>query len=611
MNTLAEGVVKDIIKKMRLNPITTETVLKLTLICFSGFCNCLTNGVYEAKYLKYKLEDTIQSNEVDKSFDLLFQQSSLNNDFLKNFLENISHNNITKDMWRDIIEYLIQDVLVSKNIKELATPEFIDQLCLHLLNPKEGTFYDGAAGVGSTVISAKIFSEQLKIYAQELNPLYHSILTLRAYIHGIDCACIRCGDTLTEPQFIKNATELQTFDYSVMFPPIGINRKYHHMQFEQDKFKRFAPYSPPLLSAEWYFIQHQYASLNATGKGIAIIPSGCLYNGMMEPIREKILAENAVECVISLPPNLLSYTAMPLHLLILNKNKHKNDNARILFIRAEELFEQYKTDYKKGSEEILKEITDIYNTEETREGISRIVPVSRLENSILLPSRYIQKPIEDEVFGRITVTELYEDDRWTQLKTTGTFYRGVNLSASSKGTNLTEAKIINYTDVQNGTLCLDGIQKREVTWSAFEKNRVKAGDILISCKGTAIKICVVPEHDEPLLLSANFIGIHIDPTKYDPNFIKYYLESPVGQSCLSRIQVGTSIFTLAGRDLEMLPVPCLSLKKQKEYVNELIHTEKIIYEQIEDLYTRSAKAKWDFYTKIGLGEIITKENDSL
>ena len=39
-------------------------------------------------------------------------------------------------------------------------------------------------------------------------------------------------------------------------------------------------------------------------------------------------------------------------------------------------------------------------------------------------------------------------------------------------------------------------------------------------------------------------------------------------------------------------------------------TENIIYKQIEDLYTQAAQAKWDFYMEIGLGKIMTKENNS-
>ena len=588
--------------------ISMEDACKLIILSFAGFCKCLAKNIYEVDYIKYKVKDKVNSIDINKSFELIFTYSNIKDDFVKHFLEKISIDDMTQEIWRDIIEFLIHDILIYRNFRELETPEFIDRLNLAILSPKEGTFYDGSAGMGSTIVSAIKYENHLEIYAQEINALFHAIMTLRLYVHNVSCKNICCGDTLTEPLFVK-ANQLQAFDYSIMYPPIGNVRKDYEDIIANDRYGRFNHIRYSSSSSEWLFVMHQYASLNDGGKGITVLPSGFFFNEAVREVRRILIEEGAVECVISLPSNMISYTKVPLYLLVMSKARKENVNSNILFIRADELFEQYKTDYKKGSDAILNQIIDIYRNKKEQACISKMIPSSKLENQILLPSRYIQKTIKVNKIGNVSVREP-RGDSWIPLREAGTLYRGINVSVSSKGAHLSEQKIINYTDVQDGELCLKDIQTRRISYNTrFEKSMVQEGDLLISCKGTSIKICVVPKHDEELILSANFIGIHIDSSKYDPYFIKYYLESPAGQSFLLRRQVGTSIFTLAVRDLEEIPVPLLSRENQKNYLDELIYKEKIIYEQIENLYTQSAKAKWDFYMKIGLGKIMMKEDD--
>lgn len=211
------------------------------------------------------------------------------------------------------------------------------------------------------------------------------------------------------------------------------------------------------------------------------------------------------------------------------------------------------------------------------------------------------------MFGTLAIEEPKKGE-WNTLKNVGGFYRGINITASSKSNSLTKYKVVNYTDVQNGRLNEEGVSEFLLNANTnYEKNTLCEGDILISCKGTAIKVCIVPKIKEKLLLSVNFIGIHIDKAKYDPKFVKYYLESPAGRSFLVKRQIGTSIYMLSLKDLQEIPIPDIPLEFQKEYVEELEEKEKEIAKQVKALEEKSAMAKWDFYEKIGLTKFMTKE----
>lgn len=598
---------KSLIRSTCAIPVTAEDASKLLLLSFAGFCGMISD-MCDINYIKYKISETCGSNTITHAFRYIFDYAAANDYFLRKFVSETIKYNLGAEDWKNIFEYVLKNVFFSAGTKELETPEFVDRLSMAILNPESGSFYDGAAGVGSSLIYAKEYTPSLKIYAQEKNALYHAVLVLRAHIHGIDSTNIMCGDTLTDPKFYFGR-RVDRFDCSYIFPPIGSTRKDCSDIIEYDKFERFYRFlGRTMMPEEWLFAMHQYASLNSDGRGITVLPSGCLFNESMYRVRRELVNEGAVECVISLPPNMLSYKKTPLHLLVLKKTLY--ENSEILFIKADKLFEQYKTDYKKGSEEILKKIVSVYRTGEELPGISKRVKRDMLEGAILLPSRYVQDTVKLRGIGDIAVNEPHDGGDWSKLKYTGEFYRGINISTAKKNGSPVTRKIINYSDVQEGRLLTDGIQSHELGNAAnFEKSTVRTGDLLISCKGTAIKICVVPENCGEILLSANFIGIHIDNSRYNPYFLQRYLESPVGQSMLLRRQVGTSILTLAARDLEEIPVPRIEYDKQTEYVNKLIYEETRIREEISALYTRSDKAKWDFYMQIGLGEIMTKEEN--
>lgn len=596
--------INDFTQMKQLNRKFKEEVIILTIcVCFAGFCGVELTEEIPPVYLKYKINDIFKSNHIAKVYEKLIDYSSKATASYKSF-KNV-FKNYSKEDFKNAIENLITELEAFPNYSSCESPESLNKLCISLLNPTSGSFYDGASGLGNSIIEEKKHSSQINVFGQEVNFVFHALCILRCYLYGIESENVVCGDTISEPNHTVYGGMLKKFDYSVMFPPIGVKVKNYETEICSDFFGRFYPTHSSSLTMEWFFIEHQLATLKDDGRGVSIVPSGCLYNSSSEHIREKIVSENVLECVISLPQNMLTYTKVPMNLLVFNKKK-KSD-CGILFIKGEELFKKYKGDYKKVSREIIEEISEIYRNFEEIHGISKIVDVKNFNEAVLLPGRYVTKPIKTELFGNIIVEEPQKGN-WKKLKDTGKIYRGVNITAYSKSESLSEFKVINYTDVQNGELIEESVGKFYLNSGVnYEKNTVREGDILISCKGTSIKVCAVPPQKENLLLSVNFIGIRINKEKYDTNFVKYFLESPVGQSFLLQRQIGTSVFMLSAKDIAEIPIPDIPVSEQKKLVSELMEKEKIIYEQIRDLYSQSEKTKWYFYKKAGVTEIVKRE----
>ena len=526
----------------------------------------------------------------------------------------IQNNGVLKNTMDTIIKEELHQQLRS----EIGTPSQLNHLCMEILKPIDGSFYDGTAGIGSTIIDAHLYSQansgNLEINSQDIDTLCHAIEALRAFLYEINSCFMYCGDTLVAPQTILDNRSLKTFDYSVMFPPLGLSWKNISEQVYADLYDRFTLGFPPTSSADWLFVQHQFASLKEGGKGIIALPSGALFNAATGKMREAAIRAGIIECIIALPPGMLPYTGIPINLMVISKTK--NPHTQVLMIQAESLLQDMRStrikDASKLDESKIKLICELYQERNSVDGVSASVDINLLSNNdwVLLPSRYIRNKSVETEYGQLII-ENPEGDVWRTLSDVGLFYKGINVAPSTNIDETGEYKIINLGDVQNGEVQIDHLARYNLTTNVnIQKYRALPGDLLISSKGNIIKICVVPHHTEQVLLSINFIGIRVNQSKYNPSFVKYYLESPAGQVFLQNKQVGTSITTLTARDLEEILIPALPLELQDRHTQELIDIEENIKQELKLLYTQSKQAKWDFYQNIGLGGIMKKGESS-
>jgi len=596
-------------------PYTINSLISGLCACFSAYLGIerYPKELITSEFLCYAVLAEISKkqypSQLAKAFETLCNFIS-NDNLLRELCHTIKDSAFSSDL-KDLFETLVTGELLRLLKSEMGTPPQLNKLCIKLLNPINGTFYDGVAGIGSTAIDAFLFTQdkggKLDICTQEINSLGHAVSVLRAFLHKIKSHSMYCGDTLTEPMTIKCGS-LQTFDFSIMFPPFGLSWKNDVHQIYRDIYNRFAFGFPPTSSADWLFVQHQYASLRENGKGIIALPSGALFNAATSRIRKEVICAGIVECIITLPPGMVPYTGIPISLMVISKTKKAD--AQVLMIQAEGLFKDTPSARLKDASILdgfnINSICEIYRERTQISGASTLVDISTLEKNdwVLLPSRYTGSGIIETEYGRLMI-DYPIGDNWLPLRRVGSFYRGINVAPHSVADEEGPFKIINLADVKNGEINPGHLARYRLTGGAnIQKYEALPGDVLVSCKGVAIKICVVPPHAENILLSINFIGIRVNRSIFNPLFIKYYLESPAGQVLLQAKQVGTSITTLSTRDLEEIPLPHLSLEKQNQYVQKLVDIEHQIHSEMERLYTQSKEAKWKFYQEIGLGEIM-------
>lgn len=614
--------VGSILDKVRIYTLTNESVIAniLCLLVGNSFEVSVNDIIEKSSASSEKFEIVLGSyfpNRNETVYNAM--KSLLGHKVNDKVFDLLSHEILENAMWSDyrcpIVDYLIDVILCEQLQPEIQTPEWLNRLSIALLNPVEGNFYDGVAGVCGTAVEVYRHSQKnhgnIDIYTQEINEFLYFVSVIRTFLEGIPNISHACGDTIEDPEYQKE-DKLQTYDYSIMFPPLGTMKQVEDTLLVHDKFNRFLWSSSVRIGWDWAFALHQIASLNEHGKGVMCMFSGAFFNTQSKLIRTEIIQSGMIECIIAIPANSLSFSAVPVNIIVFNKNRKRE--SKILMIDAQELMQTNAVSSKKSyvlNEEGIQKITKIYANKSEEAQISKLVSSSELVDADLMPTRYVKKITLDTVeFGTISISPNFEAamkaSDWKTIKDVAEVRVGVNNSKVAEQSDDGNIKIIKLSDVQNGSLILKDTKKYCLIKDiSLEKYRVRCGDVLLSCKGSAIKTCMIPQTEEFIVASANFVTLRTDSKVIHPLYLRYYLESPVGMYLIKSKQVGSSIVMLKTKEVCDIPIPYIPLQNQMKLIEELQSKEKFVQEEISKLTHMLRKSKMNFYKEVGLMNVMT------
>lgn len=592
----------------------------LILCCVIGYVQSKTTKndnyikrILRASDIKEEFQNLLSSIEKENEqlkgvFSCLNLELNIQNDILYKLLSNINEIEIAENQWKEVFEIVISQINESnlRFTSELSTPVYLNKLGIDLLEPKEGNFYDGTCGEGGSLQEANSYAVskgiKLKLYGQEINSRAWAICKIRLFLNDVINSDVKLGNTLTNPMFTEK-NQLMRFDRILMNPPLAYCWKEDSSHIENDKYNRFVFGKPPVSNGEWLFISHIIKSLNEDGRAVVTTTSGALFRGAKEEeIRKNILNIDCVEAIISLA-GVLTSTSIPVNLLVINMKKDESMKNKILFINAEDMYQKNKNQ-KILTEQHINKIVDIYRNKKEIEEISAIVDIKNLENANLLPNKNVLKTeFTNAEVGKIKFNKNKLDElrKCQTLKDLGDFYRGINVIGSKVEESETgEYKIINLSDVKNGEIDVDSLTRYNLKDNArVESYSVKKGDILISNRGVTTKIGIVPNCDEKILISQNFIGFRLKADN-NPNYIKRYLESPLGEYLISNKQSGTAISTLNIKDLKDIHVILVEEDEQREIIQAYENEKKEIELKIEELNKKLMDIKLNLYKDMGI-----------
>ena len=257
-------------------------------------------------------------------------------------LGNYADNSI--DAFGDAYEYLMTMYASSagKSGGEFFTPQEVSELLarITLVGKKSvNKVYDPACGSGSLLLQyAKVLGKdnvENGFFGQEINITTYNLCRINMFLHDINYEKfdIAHGDTLTDPVHWDD----QPFEAIVSNPPYSINWDGNSNSLLIDD-PRFSPAGvlAPKSKADLAFTMHILHWLATNGTAAIVEFPGVMYrSGAEQKIRQYLVDNNFVDCVIQLPPDLFFGTGIQTCILVLKKSKKDNN---ILFVNAEREF---------------------------------------------------------------------------------------------------------------------------------------------------------------------------------------------------------------------------------------------------------------------------------
>ncbi len=226
-------------------------------------------------------------------------------------------------------------------------------------------------------------------FGQEINMTNFNLARMNMFLHNVNYNnfSIRRGDTLINPLH----GDEKPFDAIVSNPPYSI-------KWIGDKDptlindERFAPAGKlaPKSYADYAFIMHSLAYLSSKGRAAIVCFPGIFYRkGAEKTIRQYLVDNNFIDCVIQLPENLFFGTSIATCVLVMAKNKTEN---KILFIDASKEFKK-ETNNNILEENNIETIVEEFKNREEKEYFSRYVDIDEIvENDYNLSvSTYVEK----------------------------------------------------------------------------------------------------------------------------------------------------------------------------------------------------------------------------
>lgn len=300
-----------------------------------------------------------------------------------------------------------------KRAGEFYTPSSIVRTLVEVLEPYNGRVYDPACGAGGMFVQSANFVKNhhgnirdLSVYGQEANPTTWKLAQMNLAIRGIEADL---GETYADTFFNEQHPTLRA-DFVMANPPFNMS-DWGGDKLKEDRRWRYG--TPPNGNANFAWLQHMIYHLSPKGKIGMVLANGSLSSQTSSEglIRENIIKDDLVECIIAMPTQLFYSTGIPVSLWILNRDKKQKGNT--LFIDARDMGEMVTRAHRDLREEEIDKIADTYKDFvkgelEEIQGYCAEATLEEIEKHdyVLTPGRYVG--IEEEEDDGISFEEKME-----------------------------------------------------------------------------------------------------------------------------------------------------------------------------------------------------------
>lgn len=320
------------------------------------------------------------------------------------------------DVLGHVFEYFLGEFALAEGKKggQFYTPRSVVELLVEMLEPYKGRVFDPCCGSGGMFVQSERFVDDhqgkindISIFGQESNLTTWRLAKMNLAIRGIDSSQVKWNN---EGSFLNDAHKDLKADYIIANPPFNVSDWSGDLLRSDARWKYGVP---PTGNANYAWVQHFVYHLAPRGLAGFVLSKGSLTTktGGEDDIRQKLIDEGLVDCIVNLPAKLFLNTQIPACLWFMAKNRSngqfRNRKDEILFIDARNLGHLINRRTKVLSPEDIQQIADTYHNwrnpngdYEDVAGFCNATKISRVAqlDYVLTPGRYVGLPEEEDDF---------------------------------------------------------------------------------------------------------------------------------------------------------------------------------------------------------------------
>lgn len=269
--------------------------------------------------------------------DNYFSRLGLDGSKLAALIDAINNIDTVADKEEDVVgrvyEYFLGKFAASEGKLggEFYTPKCVVNLIAEMIEPYKGKIYDPCCGSGGMFVQSLKFvqshhgnTRDISVYGQEFTATTYKLAKMNLAVRGLSA---NLGEVPADTFFKDQHPDLKA-DYIMANPPF--NMKAWRAADELVNDSRWDGFeTPPTGNANYAWILHMVSKLSEHGVAGFVLANGSMSTNTKGEgaIRQKLVENDLVDCMIALPGQLFFTTQIPVCLWFLTKNK-KADNER-------------------------------------------------------------------------------------------------------------------------------------------------------------------------------------------------------------------------------------------------------------------------------------------
>jgi type I restriction enzyme M protein len=516
-------------------------------------------------------------NEKDNLSNRLIEQFHYSNNKLSNEYDAIIHNfeplilRFSDKGLNRVFKLLAE---INKQVLSENFPTFFDRV-LYRISQSQGRFAGDfiqpveltrfMCALADTKMGSKVFNpfaglasfgaflnEGQDYFGQELNHKNWALGALRLMAYD------RSGITkyVNDDSILHWPVASEKFDLIISTPPLGLKLGPNYSEVE-----------PNYRMVEPLLIEKGLQSLTEKGKLIVLLNPSFLFKNQEERrLRERLVEEDVIDTIISLPGGLLLNTSIPLIIMVLNRAKQRAGQVRFIDANNYVISKGYKEktldDYRLNS---------FIQSENRDENVVRIIDNEqiRANDFNLNVARYFQKQIEGVKLGEILKIVRGHRDK---LPDFGKLIRIRDLKEDKVDFTL-DVSIVEETELRRPDIQL-----------------VSESCLLLAMRWHTLKPTFFEFKGEPIFRGMEILSFKINEAIADIAYLVNELNADYVQEQLESYRLGASVMPFILRDdLMKIVIKLPPLKEQRRKVLD----DKLLFIKQEEEKIKRIRQKHD------------------